>query len=244
MGGAALGNLGSGRGADHDRLTGRALQYYASLLLHFFCLLLLFYYFFHVYLNLLAEITRFGDRVFYLSWWKATVGGRGSSHRRRCTLTPQRGWRRVLPSSGSVGIFLSTRSRCGPRSIPHTPTPRSIVPSQACLLCGSPPCTAAQKLHVYAPMRRRGYSRMAAMSVVFLLSAFGHELFAALPLGSRRVTAFAGMLSQAPLSYAVEAVVPKRARTTFGRVLTMLALSVTPMAPIAVYAYDYIGDRW
>lgn len=132
------------------------------------------------------------------------------------------------------------------RAAINPPHPHAAInrPSQACLLCGSPPCTAAQKLHVYAPMRRRGYSRMAAMSVVFLLSAFGHELFAALPLGSRRVTAFAGMLSQAPLSYAVEAVVPKRARTTFGRVLTMLALSVTPMAPIAVYAYDYIGDRW
>ena len=31
-----------------------------------------FYAFFHVWLNLLAEILRFGDRVFYKAWWNAT----------------------------------------------------------------------------------------------------------------------------------------------------------------------------
>lgn len=31
-----------------------------------------FYAFFHVWLNLLAELLRFGDRVFYLEWWNAT----------------------------------------------------------------------------------------------------------------------------------------------------------------------------
>ena len=30
-----------------------------------------FYAFFHVWLNLLAELTRFGDRVFYKAWWNA-----------------------------------------------------------------------------------------------------------------------------------------------------------------------------
>jgi len=33
--------------------------------------LLSFYLFFHLWLNLLAEITRFGDRVFYKDWWNA-----------------------------------------------------------------------------------------------------------------------------------------------------------------------------
>lgn len=219
-------------------LTTCPLQYFASLLLHFFCLLLLFYYFFHVYLNLLAEVTRFGDRTFYLSWWKATVSPPRVLHALSntaafgaLTLSVEQGvtefWQRWNIPVHTFAVRASV-----------SPTPR--VPHS------SPPhvCDRVQKLHVYAPMRRRGYTRAAAMSVVFLLSAFGHELFAALPLRSRRVTAFAGMLSQAPLAYAVEAVVPKRARTTVGRVVTMLVLSVTPMAPIAVYAYDYIGDRW
>lgn len=33
--------------------------------------LLGFYLYFHLYLNLCAEITRFGDRVFYRDWWNA-----------------------------------------------------------------------------------------------------------------------------------------------------------------------------
>jgi len=37
-----------------------------------YCWLTGFYAFFHVWLNLLAELTRFGDRVFYKAWWNAT----------------------------------------------------------------------------------------------------------------------------------------------------------------------------
>ena len=33
--------------------------------------LLMFYMFFHSYLNLWAELTRFGDRRFYSDWWNA-----------------------------------------------------------------------------------------------------------------------------------------------------------------------------
>jgi diacylglycerol O-acyltransferase-1 len=33
--------------------------------------LLMFYFFFHLYLNLLAEVLRFGDRVFYKDWWNS-----------------------------------------------------------------------------------------------------------------------------------------------------------------------------
>ena len=33
--------------------------------------LLGFYFFFHLWLNLLAELTRFGDRLFYKEWWNA-----------------------------------------------------------------------------------------------------------------------------------------------------------------------------
>jgi len=31
-----------------------------------------FYVFFHIYLNILAEITRYGDRLFYRDWWNST----------------------------------------------------------------------------------------------------------------------------------------------------------------------------
>ena len=30
-----------------------------------------FYWYFHLWLNLCAELTRFGDRLFYKDWWNA-----------------------------------------------------------------------------------------------------------------------------------------------------------------------------
>ncbi len=37
-----------------------------------YCWLLVFYGYFHVYLNLSAELLRFGDRVFYKDWWNSS----------------------------------------------------------------------------------------------------------------------------------------------------------------------------
>ena len=37
-----------------------------------YCWLTGFYAFFHVWLNMLAELLRFGDRLFYKAWWNAT----------------------------------------------------------------------------------------------------------------------------------------------------------------------------
>ena len=37
--------------------------------------LLIFYFYFHLFLNLLAELLRFGDRVFYKDWWNCTEIG-------------------------------------------------------------------------------------------------------------------------------------------------------------------------
>jgi diacylglycerol O-acyltransferase-1 len=37
-----------------------------------YCWLLVFYCYFHVYLNLSAELLRFGDRIFYKDWWNSS----------------------------------------------------------------------------------------------------------------------------------------------------------------------------
>ena len=37
--------------------------------------LLMFYFYFHLYLNFVAEILRFGDRVFYKDWWNSSEVG-------------------------------------------------------------------------------------------------------------------------------------------------------------------------
>jgi diacylglycerol O-acyltransferase-1 len=37
-----------------------------------YCWLLVFYGYFHLYLNIMAEILRFGDRIFYKDWWNSS----------------------------------------------------------------------------------------------------------------------------------------------------------------------------
>jgi diacylglycerol O-acyltransferase-1 len=40
-----------------------------------YCWLAMFYCLFHLWLNILAELTRFGDREFYKDWWNAATIG-------------------------------------------------------------------------------------------------------------------------------------------------------------------------
>jgi len=106
--------------------------------------LIMFYTFFHLYLNILGEILRFGDRQFYRDWWNST------------TLSEY--WRKW-----------------------NIPVHNWLV------------------RHVYFPLRRRGYSRELGSLVIFVISAFFHELIASLPLSMIRLHFFLGMLLQAPL---------------------------------------------
>ena len=48
-------------------------EYWLKLaLINTYLWLLMFYFYFHLYLNLWAEILRFGDRVFYKDWWNSS----------------------------------------------------------------------------------------------------------------------------------------------------------------------------
>ena len=40
-----------------------------------YCWLAMFYCLFHLWLNILGELTRFGDREFYKDWWNASTVG-------------------------------------------------------------------------------------------------------------------------------------------------------------------------
>ena len=52
--------------------------------------------------------------------------------------------------------------------------------------------------HCYNPLLKKGFSRLTAGLVVFLLSALGHEYVVCVPLGLLSYYAFLGMLMQAP----------------------------------------------
>lgn len=108
--------------------------------------LLGFYFYFHLWLNLLAELLRFGDRLFYKDWWNAKTI---DSYWRTWNI-PVHNW---------------------------------------CIR------------HLYYPVLRTGYSKNTAGFVVFLFSAFMHELVISFPFQYISFHAFNGMLAQFPLIF-------------------------------------------
>jgi len=69
-----LANLVKDLEATHGVYTVTILAHYGLRLsiANTYAWLLVFYYYFHLYLNLFAEILRFGDRVFYKDWWNSS----------------------------------------------------------------------------------------------------------------------------------------------------------------------------
>ena len=69
-----LGSLVKDLEATNGNLTLHLLAEYGLnlSLANTYCWLLVFYGYFHVYLNLSAELLRFGDRVFYKDWWNSS----------------------------------------------------------------------------------------------------------------------------------------------------------------------------
>ncbi|XP_064458466.1 sterol O-acyltransferase 1-like [Ornithodoros turicata] len=60
-------------GKDDFQLLGFTLTGCSILILGSISLFLMFYGFLHCWLNLFAELLRFGDRLFYLDWWNSTT---------------------------------------------------------------------------------------------------------------------------------------------------------------------------
>ena len=103
-----------------------------------------FYSFFHLFLNIISEIIRFGDRNFYQDWWN-------------CKNLEQYWKTWNLP----VHFFFIR--------------------------------------HCYTPLLKRGWSKLAANLLVFLISAIAHEYLVDVPLGITSYYAFLAMLMNAPV---------------------------------------------
>ncbi|KAL1843397.1 hypothetical protein VTJ49DRAFT_1747 [Mycothermus thermophilus] len=94
--------------------------------------------------------------------------------------------------------------------------------------------------HVYSPMRSRGWSHMAASTVVFLLSAVLHELLVGVPTHNIIGVAFLGMFLQLPLIILTSRL--ERMRSANGRLLgnTIFWVSFTIFGqPFAALMYFY-----
>ena len=101
-----------------------------------------FYAFFHVWLNVLAELLRFGDRVFYLEWWNTT----SFEHYWRLWNIPVHSWiarhiyfpfLRAAASRGLRGAIASLSSlppSTSPYlSLPLPPSPSPSLPTSSSL---------------------------------------------------------------------------------------------------------------
>lgn len=142
--------------------------------------LVFFYCFFHSLLNVLAELTKFGDREFYNDWWNAEA----------------------------VADFWKDW---------NIPVHRF--------------CTR----HIYKPLLRKGVSKLAASTSVFLVSAFFHEYLVSVPLRMFKAWAFMGMLLQVPIAY----VTGKYIKGKWGNIVMWLSLILGQPVAILAYFHDY-----
>ncbi|VDM35973.1 unnamed protein product [Hydatigera taeniaeformis] len=88
----------------------------------------------------------------------------------------------------------------------------------------------------------RGYTRFAASCVVFLVSAFFHELMVSVPLKMPRMWAFLGMLGQQPYALLVHYYCPKGGK--LGNMAMWLTLILGQPLALYMYFHDYYVLRF
>ncbi|CAH8645355.1 unnamed protein product [Schistosoma margrebowiei] len=91
--------------------------------------------------------------------------------------------------------------------------------------------------HIYIPLLRSGFSRFQAGLVVFMISAFFHEILVSIPLKMLRFWAFFGMLSQVPYAYIVSRLFPSGGQG--GNLAVWLTLIIGQPLAILAYFHDY-----
>ncbi|XP_010565126.1 PREDICTED: diacylglycerol O-acyltransferase 1 [Haliaeetus leucocephalus] len=89
--------------------------------------------------------------------------------------------------------------------------------------------------HFYKPMLKRGASKWAAQTAVFLASAFFHEYLLSVPLKMLRPWAFMGMAAQIPLAWFVS----KFLRGNYGNAAVWISLIIGQPIAVLMYVHDY-----
>ncbi|XP_033914216.1 diacylglycerol O-acyltransferase 1a [Acipenser ruthenus] len=89
--------------------------------------------------------------------------------------------------------------------------------------------------HFYKPILKRGTSKWAAQTAVFLASAFFHEYLVSVPLKMFRPWAFMGMMSQIPLAWFVG----RFLRGNYGNAAVWISLIIGQPIAVLMYVHDY-----
>ncbi|KAL0894797.1 hypothetical protein ABMA27_013323 [Loxostege sticticalis] len=97
--------------------------------------------------------------------------------------------------------------------------------------------------HVYKPITERGYSKVAASTVVFLISAFFHEYLVSVPLQMFRIWAFLGMMVQPPLAV-ISRFAELRLGPRYGNMMVWSSLILGQPLAIMMYYHDYALDHF
>jgi diacylglycerol O-acyltransferase-1 len=137
--------------------------------------LLMFYSFFHVWMNLLAEVTRFGDRLFYKGQQLVSI----HFFYRTTTVT----------TASPHSLFYLFVDWWNARTIDIYWRNWNMPVHSWCLR------------HLYHPLLRGGAPKTVATLAVFFFSAAMHEVIISIPFRHFGFQAFFGMLAQAPLVY-------------------------------------------
>ena len=172
--------------------------------------LLGFYAFFHLWLNILAEVLRFGDRLFYKDWWNCTT-----------VVRPP-------PTPPIRTPFAHTRTPAWAGSPQGTFWKTWNLGVHYWFI-----------QHVHRPLRSRGYSRWSVMLVIFFISAVFHELIVSIAFNTVSFFAFGGMLVQVVAVLVSEPLRGKQVGNVFFWVTIMLGQPLIVLFYFVDYARQH-----
>ncbi|WVZ09755.1 hypothetical protein V8G54_014285 [Vigna mungo] len=201
--------------------------------------LCMFYCFFHLWLNILAELLRFGDREFYKDWWNAkTVEDVSVFVLIRCFLTLFSILiKEIFDLFSSLSVFLVLL----------------LLPSvlenveYACSQMDDPPPI----FPVFKARYTKGYafvyhlrSPAVALLFAFLVSALFHELCIAVPCHIFKLWAFGGIMFQVPLVLITHHLQNKFRNSMVGNMIFWFIFSILgqPMC-VLLYYHDLMNRK-
>lgn len=95
--------------------------------------------------------------------------------------------------------------------------------------------------HIYNPLIKSGYNKIAAQLIVFAMSAFFHEYLVSVPLHMLRPWAFVAMLGQVPLGTLTSI---SLFRGQIGNVIVWASIVLGQPIAILMYLHDYYVINW